>query len=75
MTQVKSQSNSMVSAIQRCVNCELPTDRAWKTYIDKQYGQVWSERGICRHCWNASVARSLQNAQADLSALDYRSGN
>lgn len=60
--------------IQRCEECNLPTDRAWKTYTDKQYGQVWSEVGICRHCWNAFVAKDLKNAKSELAALDYRAG-
>ena len=57
-----------------CTDCKLPTDRAWKTYTDKQYGLVWSETGVCRHCWNSFLAKSLKNANTELAALDYRAG-
>jgi len=47
----------MANAIQLCEGCKLPSDRAWKTYKDKDYGFVWDETGYCRHCWQSALEK------------------
>ena len=62
----------MVETIQLCEGCKLPSDRAWKTYKDKNYGLVWQEVGICRHCWGSWLEKVKKQEKQEQQALTYR---
>lgn len=62
----------MDKVIQVCEQCKLPSDRAWKSYKDKNYGFVWAEAGVCRQCWSSFITKADKQDKLEEMALSYR---
>lgn len=60
------------TTIQVCADCKLASDRAWKTYKHPQYGLIWQEVGVCRHCWQSAMYRMEKAAKEEVQAQSYR---
>ena len=37
----------------KCKECNLASDRVWKSYKHPQFGAVWEQYEVCRHCWQS----------------------